>query len=449
MVQTVIMPKLGQTVEESTIVKWRKREGDPVAKGDILFDIETDKAVLEVESFFEGTLLKIIVGEGTTVPVTAPVAFVGQPGDPLPALAPPAAAAAPAPAATAPARPAAERPAAERPAAPARPAAIAPAAPAAPPAPRRQAVSPRARRLLRDCAVSAAPIRGTGPGGRIVEADVQDYLAARHYDALKITPAAKTLARLRGLDILAIARAPGEDRITVAMVERALAEQPKPLSKRRQVIAQRLTASFSTTPHFYVTVAADLTDLLDTRQQLQRGGLAISITDCILKATATALTEFPPLNSATDDGRTVRWHSAVHLGIAVAVPDGLLVPVLRDAQALALADVHAQAAALVLKAREGRLTPDEMAGSTFTVSNMGMLGVAHFTAIINPGESGILAVSSVLPTPVVRRDAIVVRQMMNMTLSSDHRLVDGATAAQFVNRIKALLEDPRSWIATT
>ncbi len=441
MVQTVIMPKLGQTVEESTIVKWHKREGDAVAKGDILFEIETDKAVLEVESFFEGTLLKVLVPEGRTVPVTAPVGFIGQPGEPLPEVAPP------------PPPPPEPGPAAARlaPASAAAEPAPLPPAPAAPqPAPPRQAapavkaVSPRARRLIRECAVSAEPIPGSGPGGRVVEKDVRAYLDSHHYDALKITPAAKALARAEGIDLLALPQdVPGE-RITVEAVERAVAEKPKPMSKMRQVIAQRLTASFTGTPHFYVTVAADMTGLLALHKQWKAEKRPVSVTDFILKASALALVKFPALNSSTD-GRMTRWHSRVHLGLAVSVPEGLVVPVIRGADTLSLPALHERARELAAKARAGKLTPDEMSGSTFTVSNMGMLDVDHFTAIINPGESAILAVASTRPTPVVRDGSVVIREMMNLTVSSDHRLVDGATAARFVNHIKQLLEDPDTW----
>lgn len=445
MVQTVIMPKLGQTVEESTVVKWHKHEGEPVKKGEILFEIETDKAVLEIESFFEGTLLKIIVAEGQTVPVSVPVAFIGQPGEAIPEVQPvarpkPKADATPEPVAV-PVKSGVSQPASGQP-----PASgirrLVPDMP--PPPPARKLVSPRARRLIRECAIGADQITGTGPGGRVVEKDVRAYLEARHYAKLKITPAAKNMARQNGIDVLAVARMDDPARITVAMIEQAIAEQPKALSKMRQVIAQRLTASFTTTPHFYVTVAVDMTDLLEWRKTLKAANKPFTITDFILKAVALALVECPALNSSTD-GRTSRWHSRVHLGLAVSIAEGLVVPVIRDAHALSVAELHVRAADLTLKARDGKLTPDEMVGSTFTVSNMGMLDVDNFTAIINPGESAILAVASTRPTPVVRDAKIVVRAMMKITLSSDHRLVDGACAAGFVNRIKSMLEDLELW----
>jgi pyruvate dehydrogenase E2 component (dihydrolipoamide acetyltransferase) len=460
MVQTVIMPKLGQTVEESTVLKWHKREGEPVKKGEILFEIESDKAVLEIESFFEGTLLKIVVAEGQTVPVSVPVAFIGQPGDTIPEVKPVPRSVPSADTATA---------SVVHPPSPALRSALAKEGPSSdvrppvsgvrrlvsdiPPLPPAlslvegsilKIVSPRARRLIRECVISADPIPGTGPGGRVVEKDVQAYLEASHYAALKITPGAKNLARENGIDILTVPRADVQERITVEVIRQAIAEKPKTMSKMRQVIAQRLTASFTTTPHFYVTVAVDMTDLLEWRKILKNKNTPFTVTDFILKAVALALVEFPALNSSTD-GRATRWHSRVHLGMAVSIAEGLVVPVIRNAHDLSIAELHERAACLALKARDGKLTPDEMTGSTFTVSNMGMLDVEHFTAIINPGESAILAVASTRPTPVVRDGKIEIRAIMKITLSSDHRLVDGACAARFVNRVKSMLEDLELW----
>ncbi|MBU0716329.1 MAG: 2-oxo acid dehydrogenase subunit E2 [Verrucomicrobia bacterium] len=449
MVQTVIMPKLGQTVEESTILKWHKREGEPVKKGEILFEIETDKAVLEIESFFEGTLLKIVVAEGQTVPVSVPVAFIGQPGDKIPEVKPvkrvaPAADTTPAHVAVPPAPALRSALAKEGPSSHLRPSGFGGQAVVSPPPPVRKAISPRARRLIRECVISADPIPGTGPGGRVVEKDVQAYLEAKNYAELKITPAAKNLARANGIDILAVPRVASQARITVATIQQAIAEKPVTMSKMRQVIAQRLTASFTTTPHFYVTVAVDMTDLLEWRKILKNENKPFTVTDFILKAVALALVEFPALNSSTD-GRATRWHSRVHLGMAVSIAEGLVVPVIRNAHELSIAELHELAAGLALKARDGKLTPDEMTGSTFTVSNMGMLDVDNFTAIINPGESAILAVASTRPTPVVRDGKIEIRAIMKITLASDHRLVDGACAARFVNRIKSMLEDLELW----
>jgi len=452
------MPKLGQSEEVGTLVRWRKKVGDTVAKGDILFEIETDKAVLEAESFFEGTLLKIVVQEGTTVPINTTVGFVGDPGEAIPetALPAPEPRRAEAPSVSKEAlRPPAPPPARGMPEARVEPPVSqvrhvgAVREPPLHPAPSVMApevfrISPRAAKLARESAINPSPIVGTGPYGRIVERDVKNYLESKGYYQLRITPAAKRLAAKENIDILTLEGKNGPQRITVAAVQRAIAEKPQPMSRMRQVIASRLVESFTTTPHFFVTVAVDMTGLVNFRSELKAQGASYTLTDFILKAVALSLVEFPIVNSTTD-GKSVRWHSKVHLGLAVNLEQGLVVPVIRDADELSLAELHDRATALVAKARAGRLTPDEMAGSTFTISNMGMLDIENFTAIINPGESAILAVSSTLKQPVVKDGQIVVRDIMKMTLSSDHRIIDGATAAKFANAIKQKLEEISLW----
>ncbi|MBN1674062.1 MAG: 2-oxo acid dehydrogenase subunit E2 [Kiritimatiellae bacterium] len=449
MAQPITMPKFGQTVEEATIVKWHKQEGDAVRKGDVLFEIETDKAVLETESYFDGTLLKIVVPAGQTVPVAATVGVIGEPGEDVPkellaAPAVPKPAVPPGPPAVAP-KAGSAVPAAAAPAA--RGAAPVPAAPAAEAAGRFK-ISPRARALANRCAIDPAAVRGTGPGGRVVERDVREYLKAKGYERLRISPAAKGLARREGVNLLSVAGTGDAGRIVLADVRRAVAEKPRAMSKMRQVIAERLTHSFTSTPHFYVTVSADMTELLAYRAQLKAEGLVYSVTDFILEAVVLSLQEYPAVNSVTD-GRTVTWHGKVHLGVAVSVEDGLVVPVVFNADDLTMRELNETAGALARRAREGKLLPDEMKGSTFTVSNMGMMDVENFTAIINPGESAILAVSSTVPTPAVADGAVVVRSIMKMTLSADHRIVDGAVAAQFVNAVKTKLEDLGLWKSLT
>jgi pyruvate dehydrogenase E2 component (dihydrolipoamide acetyltransferase) len=459
MVRPITMPKLGQSEEVGTLVRWRKKVGDTVAKGDILFEIETDKALLEVESFFEGTLLKIAVQEGSTVPINTTVGFVGDPGEAVPE------AVAPIPEARKPEPPSVSSEAPRQAAPPARgipqprlegpvsqaghvgavrepPLPLAPTL--APPAPEVFRISPRAAKLVRESAINPTPIVGTGPFGRIVERDVKNYLDSKGYYQIRITPAAKRLAAKEDIDILTLDGKTGPGRITVAVVQRAVAEKPQPMSRMRQVIASRLTESFTTTPHFFITVAVDMTELVNLRTELKAQGASYTLTDFIVKAVALSLVEFPVVNSTTD-GKNVRWHSKVHLGLAVNLEQGLVVPVIRDAEELSLAELHDCASELVAKARAGKLTPDEMGGSTFTISNMGMLDIENFTAIINPGESAILAVSSTLKQPVVKDGQIVVRDIMKMTLSSDHRIIDGATAARFANAIKQKLEEISLW----
>jgi pyruvate dehydrogenase E2 component (dihydrolipoamide acetyltransferase) len=453
MAQAVIFPKLGQTMEEGAIVKWLKKVGDPVAKGDILFEIETDKANLEVESFFEGVLLKIYVKEGITVPVNTVVGYVGAAGEKVPDTAPKSEmAAAPAPVAGVPAAPVAPAAVAAKPAAPvpvAAPAlqkASAPAVPvlAAAPVVERLVISPRAKALAKDACINPARIRGTGPNGRIVEKDVQDYLEKSGYHALRVTPAAKRLASAHDVDLLTVRASGDGGRVMVEDVERVLKQKPVPMSRIRQVIARRLVESKQTIPHFYVTVKADITDLMTYRSELKAKGITYSVNDFVLEAVILSLTEFPVVNSVTD-GATVAWRGDVDLGMAVSIDTGLVVPVIKAAQTLTMKELNAQTKVLAEKARAGKLTPDEMTGSSFTVSNMGMLNIDQFTAIINPGEAGILAVSSARQVPAVVKGEIKIRTVMAMTLSADHRIVDGSMGAQFVNAIRSKLESLELW----
>ena len=458
MAQAVIFPKLGQTMEEGAIVKWLKKEGDPVVKGDILFEIETDKANLEVESFFEGVLLKIYVREGITVPVNTVVGYVGTAGEKVPDQAPKAAAPvaapslaeapAPAPAVkvseSSPGKPAAASPVAV-PVAVAAPAPRPAPQPLAAPAPAaRLVISPRAKALAKDACINPSRITGSGPNGRIVEKDVQAYLAASGYNALHITPAAKRLASEKEIDILTVRGSGDAGRIMVEDVERTIRRKPVALSRMRQIIARRLVESKQTIPHFYVTVKADITDLMTYRADLKAKGITFSVNDFVLEAVILSLEEFPIVNSVTD-GLTVSWRGDVDLGMAVSVENGLVVPVIRAAQTLTLKELNAQTKVLAEKARSGKLTPDEMVGSSFTVSNMGMMNVDQFMAIINPGEAGILAVSTGRQVPAVVNGEIKIRTVMAMTLSVDHRIVDGSVGAQFVNAIKSKLENLELW----
>jgi pyruvate dehydrogenase E2 component (dihydrolipoamide acetyltransferase) len=319
-----------------------------------------------------------------------------------------------------------------------------PVAAPAPVAPAPFKISPRAAALARECVIDSSRITGTGPAGRIIEKDVKACLKAKGYDRLRISPAARALAAREKLDILAIRGTGDSGRIGVADVQRALAEKPRPMGRMRQIIAQRLTQSVLTAPHFFVTVETDLTALVELRARLKAAGAPYTITDFISLAVVRTLQEFPDVNSATD-GTTLRWNSHVHLGLAVSFEQGLVVPVVRNADELTLAELNARSKELAEKARNGKLGPDDMTGGTFTISNMGMLDVENFTAIINPGESAILAVSSTLQKPVVRDGQVVVRSILKMTLSADHRLIDGAMAARFINAVKQKLEDIELW----
>jgi pyruvate dehydrogenase E2 component (dihydrolipoamide acetyltransferase) len=421
------MPMPGQMTEECTVLQWYKAEGETVAKGDPLFEIETDKSNMEIEAFDEGTLLRIDAPEGATVPVEAIVAWIGQPGEELPEADKPGTAAAPA----APATPATPAPATTEtlpaPGAPESPPFQERAEAAAlsltpvPPAGGKLKISPRASRVAAELGVDPRSVTGTGPGGRIVERDVR---------AAGGSAAAPAVASAAQAPTAPVAQPPAPASVV---------GEGEQLSRMRQTIARRLTENTSV-PTFTVTVAVDMTELLDYRAQLKAAGSSISVTDFVHVAVVQALGEFPLLNASTD-GVQVWKHEHVHLGVAVSVPTGLLVPVVRDADMLSVKGLHDKTAETVAAARDGALAPDALSGSTFSVSNMGMFGVEQFTAIINPGESGILAVSSVTPEVRPFAGGMAIRQMMRITLTADHRLVDGAMGADFVNAVKRRLED--------
>jgi pyruvate dehydrogenase E2 component (dihydrolipoyllysine-residue acetyltransferase) len=442
MAHPILMPKPGQMTEECVLVAWLKREGDVVKKGDVLFEIETDKSNMDVEAFEEGVLLKRLIREGETVPVNAVCAYVGEPGETVPDAAP-AADPASQPVATAGATMSATAPA---PAAAPLPVAAAPAATAPAPALAdgtvRLRISPRASRLAADSGIDPRTLSGTGPEGRITERDVRAALAAA--SAIPAAPAgvAPAVAVSAPVASQTLRPAPAIEKVPEpASYEWNTDETgPRQMTRMRRVIAERLTLSATTVPQFTVTVAVDLTRLLMLRTELKAAGNALTVTDFIVFAAAQTLAEFPDVNSRTD-GVSVWSRRRVHVGLAVALPDGLVVPVIRDADRRSLEDLHARAAELAEGARNGTLSPDDMAGSTFTISNLGMFGVDEFCAIINPGESAILAVSSVVPTPVAVGDGIGIRQIMKLTLTADHRLVDGELAARFLNALRRRLQD--------
>jgi pyruvate dehydrogenase E2 component (dihydrolipoamide acetyltransferase) len=458
MAHAILMPKPGQMTEECTVIAWHKKEGDPVRRGDILFEIETDKSTMEVEAFDDGVLLRIIADVGATIPVNTVCAYVGEPGETIPE--PVTAAATPA----APDPSAAAAPVAAPAAAPATMTATAAAPGTAAPAPARPdgqdgrlRISPRASRAAAEAGIDPRAIAGSGPGGRITERDVLAAIATATIPATLATTATipatlattatipATLATTGPGPAAAAAPAAGGAGAALAAAPRPMAPvdgeaEPRPLSRMRRVIADRLTQSWTSTPHFTVTVPVDVTRLLALRAELKAGGTNLTVTDFVLAATAQTLAEFPDVNSRTD-GISVWTRRRVHLGVAVSLPSGLVVPVIRDADRLPIGDLHERTVALATAAREGTLPVDDMTGSTFTVSNLGMFGVDEFSAIINPGEAAILAVSSAIPTAVVIEGGLAVRSVMKLTLSADHRMVDGELGARFLGAIRRRLED--------
>jgi pyruvate dehydrogenase E2 component (dihydrolipoamide acetyltransferase) len=438
------IPKLGQSEETVIIDSWKVKEGDVIKKGDVLFEVETDKAVLEVESQFEGTLLKIIIPSGKEMPVMSIAAVIGEPGEEIPEIEQPVIAA---PEVKKPVAAPAAKTAKVAPAT-APTTAVAAAVPTVATAPvevRKPNPSPRAKKYAADFLLDLDKIVGTGGEvGRVIEQDVKDYLETSGYFAKKITPAAFNVAKAAELELLAIDGSGDSGRITLADVRAAVAEKPQEMSTMRKIIAQRLCESKQQIPHFYVTVAVDMSELMAKRAELKADDINLSVNTFIVKAVSLALKEFPEVNSMTD-GNTIIKKSKINVGMAVSVDAGLVVPVLKNSDRMELDELQDVAAELAGKARSGKLLPEDMQGGTFTISNMGMLNVENFSAIINPGESAILAVSSTVKTPVVVDDEIVIRNIMKVTLSCDHRTVDGATAAMFANAVKTKLEDRELW----
>jgi pyruvate dehydrogenase E2 component (dihydrolipoamide acetyltransferase) len=415
----ILMPRLSDTMEEGVISSWQKKPGDEIAVGDVICDIETDKAVMEYEAYEDGVLAEILVAEGGTAPIGSPIAIVVPPGTDLSTVT----AAAPAPAAAPETAPAAAPPAvAASPApdpAPA-PAEVQPVRGGRPPS------SPLARRLARDHGLELASLNGTGPGGRIIRADIEAAIRTAE-SAAKPEPVAPAPAPAQAKAVVA------DD----ADVERV------PLNRFRKVAARRLTESKRNAPHFYLTREVDASELVAFRATLN-SALAptkVSVNDLIVKACATALLEHPGVNvSYTEDA--LLFHKRVNVGIAVAVEDGLLVPVIRDADRKSVSTIGAETRELAGKARAGKLPAQDMSGGTFSVSNLGMYGIAHFSAVINPPEAAILAVGAVRDEPVVRDGQVVAGKRMAVTLSVDHRACDGATGAAFLVRLAELLEQP-------
>jgi pyruvate dehydrogenase E2 component (dihydrolipoamide acetyltransferase) len=446
----IIMPRLSDTMEEGTLSRWFKREGEMVHRGDVIAEIETDKASMELEAYDEGPLTRILVQEGDTVPIGTPIAVIGEGGPAAPAEAAPSAEAPPSEA------PSAEAPPAEVEAAPEQRPQAAPDREAAPPEPAvppqappgrgpggRVPTSPLARRIAREHGIDITTIKGSGPGGRIVRADVEAAIARREQEKAAPPPAAAPAA-------------PAAERPAAAPAGRPIVHETEapslpedadevPLNRMRRLTAQRLTRSVQEAPHFYLTSVVDAEPLLAYRAELNAAladrGPKITITDLILKACAVMLREHRELNASWAETRILRHHR-VNLGLAVALDDGLIVPVIHDADRKTLTEIAREAHDLAQRARTGKLTLDELAGGTFTVSNLGPFGIDHFTAVINPPQAAILAVGAAKPQPVVRDGEVRPGVTMALTLSIDHRVLDGATGAAYLADLKSLLEQP-------
>ncbi|HPV47894.1 MAG TPA: dihydrolipoamide acetyltransferase family protein [Kiritimatiellia bacterium] len=432
MADPVLMIALSPTMNEGTIVQWFAQEGQEIKTGDALCEVETDKATMTYEAPSAGTLLKIIAGPGTSAVVGQLIAVVGKPGDNWEEIAAKAQAAAPA-APAQPAAPAAAPPAPPPPPAPAPAPAPAVAAPvvasvsgAAPQlAPGVPRSSPVARKLAQEKGLDLRGIRGSGPGGRIIARDVEQAHAAPAPAMAAVAP-----------------RPAGSAPAAATPQSRGLRGDRVPLSKMRSIIATRLHQSYSQAPHYFVRVAIEMDRLLDLRKQLNAGrDPALSLNAFIVKLAAAALERNPGIN-ASWEGDAIQYLPHADIGLAVALPGGLITPVIRACEAKGLEAIDQDVGHLVAKARAGGLLPEEYTGASFTISNLGSYGVEEFTAIINPPGSAILALGAVTAEPVVRDGAVVVHRILHATLSSDHRVIDGALAAAFLADFKALCEEP-------
>ena len=470
MAQIIDMPKLSDTMTVGTLAKWLKQEGDAVKSGDMLAEVETDKATMELESFFDGFLLRQFVKVGAQVPIGAPLCAVGEKGekvDPPPPVAKPAAT----PSAAVPqggGTPSRQKPAgtgqppvtglpkavtpqvqkmeARPPATAGRSAAVSPAPRIFPPVSDgggRVRISPLARKLAAEKGIDYSRLQGTGPGGRIVQADILAAAAA---------PSRSQISDLRSQIIF------GPSLLAKGPIQQ---DEVVPVSNMRATIARRLIESKTQIPHFYAEVDIDAEPLLALRAQLnsglERDGVKLSVNDFILKASAEALRVVPTVNCsweaapateppgspAVDAGPAgIRHHAAAHVAFAVAIDDGLITPVIRDSHLKTLFQISAEARELAALAKARKLMPEQYTGGTFCISNLGMMGIERFTAIINPPNAAILAIGTIVKKPVVKNEQIVVGQRMSLFLSCDHRVVDGATGARYLAALKEFLEKP-------
>jgi pyruvate dehydrogenase E2 component (dihydrolipoamide acetyltransferase) len=418
------MPKLGFDMAEGKLVRKVKKEGEAVNKGDIIAEIETDKATVEVDTPVGGVVKGWLVEEGQPVPVGANMAVIGAPDEVVDVsvyrVQPPGAART---IISAPAAASAAQPAPAAPASPPIPAATAPSAPAIPSAPAvsgRVAASPIARRIADEAGIDIRLVAGTGPGGRITKKDVEAFLRAPRPAPLPSAP------------IPSILSAPSVEDTTL------------PLTKLRQIIARRMTESKQTVPHIYITAEIDMAPAMDLRKQINAllpDERKVSVNDFVVKATALALRQFPNLNASFAGDKVIR-KGRVNVGVAVAVEGGLLTVVAKDADAKPLAQIAAEVRAMAARARAGKVQPADIEGSTFSTSNLGMSDVTEFAPVINPPEAGILAIGAVREAPVVKDGALASGLRLKVTCAADHRVTDGAEVAQFLQAVKKNLEEP-------
>lgn len=426
----VEMPKMSDTMEEGVLVAWRVEEGEAVSAGDVIAEVETDKATMDLEAYDDGVLLKKVIAEGEAVPIGGLIAVLGHEGEDVAGILAQYEQGGDGAAPVAAAEPTAEATAESATPAPA------PSGDGAALADGRLKASPLARKLARDHGLDLRLIRGSGPEGRIIKRDVEAVLSGG--------------AKLAPVEVPAPVKAPAPKPAVAApvRVEEAAPYTAVRISQMRKTIARRLAQSKFTAPHFYLTIDLAMEQAITARTRLnalaeEQGRPKISFNDLITRACAVALRQHPAVNASylADEGE-IRQYNDVHIGVAVAVDEGLVTPVIRHADKKGLAELAEETKTLAARARDRKLQPDEMAGSTFTTSNLGMFGIEDFTAIINPPNACILAIGAIRDVPVVRDGEIVPGKRMKVTLSCDHRVVDGATGAKFLQTLRPYLEEP-------
>jgi len=433
MATKVIMPKLSPTMEEGQISRWLKKEGDKVSMGEPLAEIDTDKATMEMQALADGVLRKILVNEGQSAPLGQTIAVIGEPNEDIASLV------SEAPAAPAKEEPKKQEQVQEQPAAPPQPQAKAAAASAQPqPSSQvdgrhpqaatadsgRMIVSPLAARMAAEAGIDLRSLQGSGPGGRIIKKDIEAAISQP-----KAAPAPQAFPR---------AVEPGRFPQAAASGYR-----DEPASEIRKVIAKRLVTSLGPVPHFFLTTEIEMDRAAEMRKGINAldPDLKISVNDIIIKVTAAALMQHPEVNASFQE-KFIRYYEHADVGVAVAIEDGLITPVVRSADQKSLSEIASEVRELAERARSRKLKPEEYTGASFSISNLGMFGIDEFTAVINPPEGAILAVGAMSPKPVVRDNEIVIRQMMRVTMSCDHRVIDGATGARFLQTFRKILENP-------
>jgi pyruvate dehydrogenase E2 component (dihydrolipoamide acetyltransferase) len=459
MATQVVMPKLSPTMEEGQLTRWLKKEGDSVSMGEPLAEIDTDKATMEAQALTSGVLRKVLVKEGETVPLGAIIAIIGEADEDISGLVsetssapaqteskkqdedadegqPPKGAESASPEnqkeATAPS----DKPAqAQQP------------KPAAEPAGNGQGgrliVSPIAARMAAEAGINLSTLTGSGPGGRIVKKDIETAVGRAGQAPQQPTQQPQTQTEVADQPAAQVSKAAQQSPANAPSIEGASPYREEPVSTMRATIARRLVTSIGPVPHFFLTTEIEMDKAAELRRQLNEldAENKVSINDLVIKIVAVALTQHPAVNASFQE-KTIHYYERADIGVAVAVEDGLITPVVRGANAKSVGQISREVRELAERARSRRLKPEEYTGATFSISNLGMFGIDEFTAVINPPEGAILAVGAMTPKPVVRDGQVVVRQMMRVTMSCDHRVIDGATGAKFLQTLKKILENP-------